>query len=168
MKARSVRDAHACVVHDRHVLALPAAFAESGVAIGLVLILASAGFNIWSCMLLVHSSALSRRFSYRSIGVPRSAALDEVREGAVVLVLFGIITWLLAVLRTASRVMQLFTPEPASRWMLSGIVVLVLILLLSLPLSIAALKYTNAHVGVHLLRYLHCCGLWCQLHTRDG
>ena len=127
------------------VLALPAAFAESGVAIGLVLILASAGFNIWSCMLLVHSSALSRRFSYRSIGVAALGSIGgRLVKVAVVLVLFGIITGLLVVLRDSIyEVMQLFTPEPASRWMLSGIVVLVLILPLSLPPSIAALKYTS-------------------------
>ena len=127
------------------VLALPAAFAESGVAVGLALILLSAGFNIWSCMLLVHSSVLSRRFSYRSIGV---AAFGETGgrlvKIAVILVLFGIITGLLVVLRDSIyEVVQLFTPDPASRWVLSACVIIALILPLSLPSSIAALKYTS-------------------------
>ena len=126
------------------VLALPAAFAESGVAIGLVLILASAGFNIWSCMLLVHSSALSRRFSYRSIGVAALGSIGgRLVKVAVGLVLFGIITGLLVELRDSIyEVMQLFTQsQPLAGC--SRVLVLVLILPLSLPPSITALKYTS-------------------------
>lgn len=128
------------------VLALPAAFAESGVAAGLALLLLSAGFNVWSCMLLVHSSVLSRRFSYRSIGVAAfGEAGGRLVKLAVVLVLFGIITGLLVVLRDSIyEVVELFSPgHPASRWVLSGGVVLALVLPLSLPASIAALKYTS-------------------------
>ncbi len=127
------------------VLALPAAFAESGFVSGLVLIGLSTGFNVWSCLLLVESCVLSGSFSYRKIGVKAFGHCGgTIVKVAVVCVLFGIITGLLVVLRdSVFEVACLFVARPASRWVLSGGAVLAVILPLSLPANISALKYTS-------------------------
>ena len=127
------------------VLALPAAFVEVGFISGLLFIVLSVAFNVWTCLLLVHCCMLSNRYSYRRIGVaafgPKGGMCVKI---GVVFVLFGIITALQVVLSDSlHKVAFLFTSQPASKWMLSGVAIAVTILPLSLPSNISALRYTS-------------------------
>ena len=130
------------------VLALPAGFVEAGFAAGLSLFALSAIFNIWTCLLLVHCCIMSNRYSYRRIGV---AAFGKVGGFAVkigvTLVLFGIITALIVVFSDSiHEVAGLFVESKSaipSKWTLSGVGIGVIILPLSLPSNISALRYTS-------------------------
>jgi amino acid permease len=127
------------------VLALPAAFVETGFAAGLFMVTISVGFNAWTCLLLTHCCLASKQYSYRRIGVAAFGKCGGiVVKLGVVFVLFGIITALQVVLSDSLyKVAHLFVTQPASKWTLSGIAVAVTVLPLSLPSDISALRYTS-------------------------